>query len=137
MMNQRLKYWVLQMRETQAKEWSQMYTFSTAVEFTPEDYEVMNLSTSTLSIFAELVCCVRSTLGEEVPELGKDPKETVGKMLLNGDTVKRRILGNTEVLRVCKNEEERVDALRKWFGLVLTEEERRGIKGRATEIKMN
>lgn len=137
MMNQRLKYWVLQMRETQEKGWSQMYTFSTAVEFTPEDYEVMNLSTSTLSIFAGLVCCVRSILGEELPELGKDPKETVGKMLLNGDTVKRRILGKTEVLRVCKSEEERVDALKKWFGLELTEEERRGINGRATEIKMN
>ena len=114
-----------------------MYAFSTEVEFFKEDFEVMNLSTSTTSIFVGLVCCVRTILGDEVPESAAtgDAETTVGQMILNGSTVKRRTGGVTEVLRVCETEEQRIEAMEKWFGLVLTDEEREGIMGRPTEIK--
>ena len=48
--------------------------------------------------------------------------------------VKRNLGGRTEVVEVCWNEEERVRALERWFGVVLTEEEREGIRGLPTEL---
>jgi hypothetical protein len=35
----------------------------------------------------------------------------------------------------CRSEGERVGALEKWFGLRLSEEERKGIVGHSTELK--
>lgn len=40
-----------------------------------------------------------------------------------------------ETLVECKSEVERWEALEKWFGIVLGEEERRGIKGLVSELK--
>ncbi|KAF8244212.1 arylamine N-acetyltransferase 1 [Wilcoxina mikolae CBS 423.85] len=135
MQNQVLKYWILQWRESDGKEWGDLYTFSTEVEFSREDYEVMNLATSTISVFVGLVCCVRNILGDEIADSEAGVQTTVGKMLLNGGTVKRRIGGKTEVMQVCKSECERVEALETWFGIVLTKKEREGIRKRPTEIK--
>jgi hypothetical protein len=36
---------------------------------------------------------------------------------------------------VCKTEDERMEALEKWFGIRLTEEEKQGIRGWSTELK--
>lgn len=44
----------------------------------------------------------------------------MGKMLLNGATVKR-ISGKTEVVQVCRFECFRVQALETWFGMLLAE----------------
>lgn len=62
-------------------------------------------------------------------------EEVVGQVILSGGEVKRRIKGVTEHLVTCRGEGERVDALERWFGVRLTGEERRGIKGTVTELK--
>lgn len=49
--------------------------------------------------------------------------------------VKRRIGGTKEVVETLRSETDRVRALEKWFGIVLAEEERRGIVGLVTELK--
>jgi hypothetical protein len=38
-------------------------------------------------------------------------------------------------VQVCKSEAERVRALEQYFGIVLTEEQREGIRGYVTEIR--
>jgi hypothetical protein len=43
-----------------------MYAFGTEVEFSREDYEVMNLSTSTKGVFVKLAYCFRNILGDEI-----------------------------------------------------------------------
>lgn len=55
------------------------------------------------------------------------------RMLVNG-VVKENLGGKTEVRVDCETEEERMQALDKWFGMRFTEEEKAGIKGWGTEL---
>lgn len=61
--------------------------------------------------------------------------EVVGTVILVGGEVKRRVRGKSEVLKVCKMERERVEALERWFGIDSGQEEVRGIKGMVTELQ--
>jgi len=54
-------------------------------------------------------------------------------MLINGD-VKQNTSGKTVLMKTCKTEEERVQVLKKMFGITITEEEQTGIVGTVTEI---
>ena len=58
-----------------------------------------------------------------------------GKVLLIDDVVKQNLGGRTQLVQVCKSEAERIRALEMYFGIVLTQEQREGIKGYVTEIK--
>ncbi len=57
----------------------------------------------------------------------------VGTLSLNGGKVKRRIGGSAERW-ISNTEDERVEALKTWFKIELTEDEREGIKGLVTEL---
>ena len=121
------KLWQYHHRVDPQSEWLVMYCF-TELEFLPEDYEIMNFwtSQSPKSWFTYGVVAVKLILvGVEV----------VGRLVLGGGDIKRRVRGRTEHLRTCKTEEERVQALEDVFGLKLTDEERRGIRGMITELK--
>ena len=64
----------------------------------------------------------------------REEAKIVGKvMLVNGD-VKRNMGGKTEALKVCETEEERAEALEEYFAIVLTEEEKEGVRGRNVEL---
>lgn len=140
LVNQEIKYWILQSRESQDKDWTDLYAFNTDVEFSPEDFAVMNLATSRLSIFVGLVCCARTILVDELTDLELERNDlgdtggAVGRMLLNGNVFKRRIAGKTGVVDVGTSEGERAAGLGKWFGIALSEEQRSGIKGRKSEL---
>lgn len=56
-------------------------------------------------------------------------------MLVNGE-VKRNNGGKTELVMDCQNEEERIEALKEYFNITLTEEEIQGIKGRNVELRI-
>jgi hypothetical protein len=70
--------------------------------------------------------------GEEEGEGGR--ARVVGKVMMAKGVVKRNLGGKTEVVKVCVTEEERVEALREHFGIVLTEDEAASIKGRRAEL---
>jgi arylamine N-acetyltransferase len=120
--------WVYSYRQSDDP-WTDGYSF-TEVEFFPADYEVMNLSTMTTpqSFFVQVVLCVKTLLN-------KDSKDAEGVLTLFQNEVKKRMGGTKEVVETLRSETDRVRALEKWFGIVLTEEERRGIVGLVTELK--
>jgi len=126
--------------------WEAQYAFST-LEFLPQDFEIMNLYTSTSPRiwFTQKIVCTRFLLegenGSCLPNETGDEKEKqlvdgkiVGQMILNQDVVKRRIGDRSEVVEEVKTEEDRVQALRKWFGIRLTEGEKRGIRGMVSQL---
>ncbi|KAM0794749.1 hypothetical protein BDR22DRAFT_814679 [Usnea florida] len=122
------RIWLYQYREGEGREWESVYCF-TEVEFLPQDYEVMSFWTSQCpkSWFTQRVVVVKMLVeGEEV----------VGTVSLSGAEVKRKGGAGTEVLRLCEGEGERVRALEEVFGVRLTEEERRGIRGMVSELKV-
>lgn len=76
------------------------------------------------------VLIVRFVRGED--EEGQ--QKIVGKrMLLNGE-VKQNMGGKTQLVKVCGSESERVEVLREFFGITLTEEEIGGVRGRNVEL---
>ena len=122
------RLWIYQVRSTAKDEWHTVYAF-TELEFLPQDYEVMSFFTSqsTKTWFTRAIVAVKMLMEEQ-------GEEVIGKILLNGDIVKRTLRGQTEELGRCRNEGERVQALEKWLGVVLRVEERRGIKGLVSDL---
>jgi arylamine N-acetyltransferase len=123
--------WVYSYRENHDTPWTEAYSF-VEIEFFPQDYEVMNLSTMTLpqSFFTQTVVCVKIILNEESNEME-------GILTLVHNEVKTKIRGVSEVVEKLEREEQRIKALEKWFSIVLTEAEKKGIIGLATELRGN
>lgn len=104
------------------------YCFS-ELEFIPNDFEVMNFRTSSsrASWFT-----YRFVLNSII--LDKETDEPIGAVILVGGEVKRRLQGISEVVETCKNETERIQALKRWFDIDLRDEEIRGIQGMASDL---
>ena len=137
------------------KGWETSYAFTT-LEFFPQDYEVMNFATSQkrTSWFTRRIVCMRMILSDEDIAEGEAKGEepgtgtgTVrdgrkadsdvyinGTLVLFGNEVKRRIGADSEVLQTFQSEEDRIDALSRWFGIHLQPEEKSGVKGLVSEI---
>lgn len=71
---------------------------------------------------------------EERGEKGVEKTEIYGKVMMVNGEVKRNLGGKTSVIKTCVTEEERVDALKKYFEITLTDEERESIRGTKTEL---
>ncbi|KAL2143408.1 hypothetical protein VTI28DRAFT_10462 [Corynascus sepedonium] len=123
------RVWMYSMKEDEAAPWRDQYHF-TETEFLPCDFEVMNLRVMTApqSFFVQTVLCLWTLLDEE-------KKEPVGLLILARDYVKRRIGAESSIIEQLETEEQRVRALEKYFGIVLSAEERKGIRGLASELK--
>lgn len=122
------RLWIYQVRSTAQEEWHTVYAF-TELEFLPQDYEVMNFFTSQnrKTWFTRAVVAVKMLMAEK-------GEVVIGKVSLNEDVVKRTLNGRTDELARCQNEAERVQALETWLGIVLNEEERRGIRGMVSDL---
>lgn len=154
--------WVYEVKHEEDGEWQPNYAF-TETEFLPQDFEMMNFYTSKSPriFFTFKIVMVRYLLeGDDGSCVGEDDhaksgsgpngsgeldwegkldkqlveKKIVGQIILNGSVVKRRIGSKTETLEELKTEDDRCKALEKWFGIVLTSGERRGIRGMVTEL---
>lgn len=125
--NQRV--WVYSYREGPAADWREQYCF-TEMEFFPEDFAVMNLSTMTLptSYFVQTVLAMHTIIEEETNEL-------VGMMTLHKNEVKRKYKGEQSLVETLENEDQRVKALEEHFSVVLKPRERDAIKGLASELR--
>ncbi|KAH0565856.1 hypothetical protein GP486_000753 [Trichoglossum hirsutum] len=122
------RVWIYSHRASQDTPWTETYSF-VEIEFFLTDYEVMNLSTMTSrqSFFTQVVLCVKTLLDGH--------GDTEGVLILFQNEVKARIGGEVSVMEKLQSEEQRIKALEKWFGILLTEEEKKGIRGLVTELK--
>lgn len=131
------KLWVYQYRNSAEKEWNSFYSFA-EVEFFQEDFEVQNWWTSVRTLHRWTVLVVRFLReGEPIkfPQnddwRGGEEREVnvVGKVMLVNDLVKVNMGGKTRVVHKFHSEEERLAALRQYFGIGLTQEESQSIQG--------
>lgn len=125
--NQRM--WVLEIRDSIILDWTPQYCFS-ELEFLPQDFTVMNFSTSQspTSWFRQKLVLTRLILDGE-------QKEAIGTLTLFGSELKHRERAHSEELVSCETEQERVRVLEKWFEVKLRPDEIRGIQGLPSEIK--
>ena len=122
------RLWVLEYRRHADSPWASLYCF-TELEFLPQDFAYMNHATSTMrtSWFTTSVVCSRTIVESD---------EVVGSVILQDKELKMRRDGETKVLVKFETELQRVKALTDWYGISLTEDEHRGIKGLVTELKV-
>lgn len=120
------RLWIYQYRYSSTEEWVSAYCF-TELEYLLKDYEVMNFWTSHSpeSWFLQKIVVVKRIMEEG---------ELTGILTLFNGELKRRIGKNTEILRVCKTEDDRLKVLQHWFGIELGAVERRGITGLISEL---
>lgn len=132
---ERTKLWIYQYRNYKEQPWNSFYAFP-PFEFLEADYEIMNWYTSASpKSFQTFTCLVIKFLKRQV-EGGEDGEEEVyGKRMLVNGVVKENLGGKTQVVKDCKTEDERIEALREWFGISFTDEEKAGIVGHVTELK--
>jgi len=100
----------------------------TELEFLPQDYEVMKIATTfnSRSWFTFRVVVVRTILDER--------EDVVGSLILVNNSLKRRTKAKTEDLGTFSSENDRVKALKEWFGIELNEEDRAAIKLMVTDL---
>ncbi len=126
--NSKDRLWVYEHRIDPTSDWQPMYCF-TETEFLPRDYEMMNFwtSQSRKSFFTHRIMCVKSIMDKKTFKL-------IGTLILIGAKVKQTIGGKTEQVRICRTEDERVQALDDYFGIKLAEGDKRAIKGMVTAL---
>ncbi|KAL8383532.1 hypothetical protein RB595_010641 [Gaeumannomyces hyphopodioides] len=127
--------------------WRPRYCFG-ELEYLPADFEVMNYYTMThpSSYFVRAVLAVRTVLQEENEDEDADAvgdasagdgarPRAKGTIVLHKDEVKQTIRGKSKLLERLTSEEQRIRALEKYFGLVVSPEQAACIKGRGSEIR--
>ena len=116
------------------------------MEFLPQDYESMTVGTTfrRISFFAWSIAVVRMVMRKELTtatqnkphadhdqkrgHAGRDDDEIVGVLTQTDKHCKRRILaGEDEVLKTFETEQDRLDTLREWFGIIFRDVERSGV----------
>ena len=129
------KLWIYQYRNSTTQPWNSFYAFSEFVEFLPADFHVMNWYTGScpesFQTFTVLTVKFLRRPNQDVP----GDEEIYGKRMLVNGTVKENLGGRTKIVRECLSEMERIEALKTWFGIRLTDEETKGIQGRVAELK--
>ena len=127
--------WLYQTRPHSASPWEDVYAF-TETEFLSPDFEAMTAATTFRrnSFFAFKIAVCRMVMAREVGVEGVPGDEIVGVLTLTERECKRRVGGTVEVLGVFEREGQRLEALRRWFGIEFGEAEREGVRGTAVGL---
>jgi arylamine N-acetyltransferase len=120
--------WIFEVQNSPESPWTPQYCF-TQVEFLPQDFMVMNLSTSQsrTSWFPQ-----RFVLTKVILDRGHE--RAIGNLTLFHDELKQRLNGRSDMLVTCRTEQQRVMVLEEYFGVKLRADEIRGIQGLPSEI---
>ena len=142
-LNRLQKVWIFQHRYDENSPWVPMYCF-VDLEFTPEDIHSMNFQPwlDKTTIFTQKAVAVRFTTEKEVeseggpgsPDEDALGREIDGSMTLDHNVLKWRRHGKKAVELSLKTEQERVTALQKYFGIILSDEDREAIINTAAMI---
>lgn len=120
------EYWLYQYRNGPEREWNSCYCF-TEMEWFHQDFEVINRFTSWEMLDRGQVLAVKFIRNGEKGEVAqylhglsgssgdKDGVHVVGKLMLVDKALKLNTGGKTRVIERYETEEERLQALQRWF----------------------
>jgi arylamine N-acetyltransferase len=131
------KLWIYQYRNStdESVPWNSYYAFA-ELEALPEDFKYPNWFVSQHpDSFQTARMLITKFLKRDREDGSAEDSTIYGKIMLASDSIKQNTGGKTELVKVCKSEQERIEALKEYFGIILTEEEKAGILRRPTEIK--
>lgn len=144
--------WIFEFKRSKEEEfWSPAYIFSTETEWFLDDLPVMNvwLAKAVDSYLVAQFQIKRLLLaGPDDPDCESEERsygpaedrslqvpEISGAVELANDHLRVWRYGNKVVDETITTERERIDILKKWFGIELTEEEIMAVRGRPTALK--
>lgn len=145
------KVWFYEYRNRPEDEWSRYYAFGDR-EASSWDLECANYWVSShpesfqrkqilvvkfLRDSCEDTCnkgLVKATDGHDSGSIMIPEVETGGKIMLAHGVVKRNLGGKTDIVKICRTEEERVEALKEYFGIILSDDQKQGIRGFETAL---
>lgn len=136
------KVWIYQYRIDSQADWMPTYCF-TETELLPSDIPEMNYSPwlSRTIHFTQQVICVRFTTDKEEDEPGLASQDAIsegdidGTLIIDDNKMKWRRHGKNTLQLEFKSEDERVEALRKYWGIELDIEDRQAILGTVAAVK--
>jgi arylamine N-acetyltransferase len=128
------KLWIYEYRNGPDKEWNAFYAFS-ETEAMEADFQVVNWFAGSHPTSHHRATQLLVKFLRRPKDDGSGDDEIFGKRMLVNEVIKENLGGRTQIVQVCKTEDERTEALEKWFGIRLTEEEKQGIRGWSTELK--
>ncbi|KAF4966603.1 hypothetical protein FSARC_5723 [Fusarium sarcochroum] len=130
------KLWIYQYRNSADKEWNSFYSFP-GIEFYALDWGVVNWWVNTHPDSHQRSNVLTIKFLRRPVENGvrfEGEQEIYGKRMLVNGVVKENLGGRTQIITTCKTEEERIEALEKYFQLFLTDEEKKAIVGYVSEL---
>jgi arylamine N-acetyltransferase len=143
------KLWIFETRKDASSSWSPCYAFE-GVELLAQDFAILNLGpeTSPDSFFTYRIILVRFTAHYETysgditqdvtshaRENNGEPPVLDGQLILDGELVKWRKNGVTRWEITLQTEEDRVQALKTWFGIILSEADQHAIHGTVAALE--
>lgn len=120
------RLWVVQWRKTSHDPWNDQLCFS-ELEFRPEDFEIMNRSTSLgpHAYFGQRLICTKMVMESD---------KIIGRLTLGTD-LSRSVGDKREVLEVFETEEDRLLALKMYFDIEFGLSESEAIRGTVTSMR--
>jgi arylamine N-acetyltransferase len=128
------KQWIFQYRNSVDQEWNSNYTFSETEAMEADFYNLNWYTGSHPESFQTFTCIIVHFLRRPKVDAEEGEHEIYGKRMLVNGVVKENLGGKTKIVEECKTEEQRLEALQKWFRMTFTEEEKAGIRGWGTEL---
>lgn len=136
------KLWLYQIRYDSQSEWKQVYCF-TEMELLPTDIPEMNYSPwlSRYIHFTQRIVCARFTVSGEQDGDGLPAEGTIeagdidGTLSIDHDKLTWRRHGKRVLQLEFKSEEDRIQALKKYWGIELDIEDQEAIVGSVAAIK--
>lgn len=135
--------WHLQISRSGKTEssWKTLYAFSESESF-PEDFMRASVYISQVpseSIFWKNLMCVKYFVvdGEEQRRLGLEASAKdmhLGKYILFGSEIRRSVAGRQQILQIFRTEEDRIRALRDYFGFDIDVKDAHNIIGRSAAV---
>ncbi|KAF2749420.1 N-hydroxyarylamine O-acetyltransferase [Sporormia fimetaria CBS 119925] len=121
------RLWVYEFRISEDGDFQPTYCF-TELEFLQSDYSLMNYYTSTSqrTFFTRVVVAERKIMVQGA---------IVGSLIMGNGDLKWRVHGKKTQQIQFENEEDRLQALEKHFGIVFGQAERASIRGLPSELK--
>jgi arylamine N-acetyltransferase len=118
--------WIYQYRNSPDAAWNSYYAFP-EVEFLEAEFSILNYWTSTSPDSFQTTTML-------IVKFQRDGDCVVGKRMLFNNLVKENSGGKTRLVQTLETEVDRMEALEKWFALILTKEEQESIKGSSLEL---
>ncbi|KAK1232758.1 hypothetical protein PQX77_004083 [Marasmius sp. AFHP31] len=116
--------------------WKWLFAFDEVERF-PQDVECANHFVATFgsgTIFAQNVVCLKYFWLDEEQLQKPNEERFLGSMFLVGGMIRRNAGPRSEVVKELKTEEERIEAIREYFGIDVGKEGAEHIKGRAAAL---